>query len=77
MDRHDVAPRDTPRWRAYSWGILAALTCPCHLPLFAAVLSGTAVGAALARYGWIAALTLTILFLLTLARALRAFRSRS
>ncbi|MBS7674248.1 mercury resistance protein, partial [Vibrio cholerae] len=21
------------RWRAYAWGVLAALTCPCHLPL--------------------------------------------
>ncbi|MGR0140746.1 broad-spectrum mercury transporter MerE, partial [Pseudomonas sp. RSP] len=34
-----------PRWRAYTWGVLAALTCPCHLPVLALLLSGTAAGA--------------------------------
>ncbi|MFU7899054.1 broad-spectrum mercury transporter MerE [Pseudomonas aeruginosa] len=66
-----------PGWRAYAWGVMAALTCPCHLPLLAAVLAGTSAGAALAEHWGIAALALAVLFLLALTRALRAFRSRS
>ncbi len=66
-----------PGWRAYAWGMLAALTCPCHLPLFAAVLAGTTAGATLAEHWGIAALALAVLFLLALTRALRAFQSRS
>ena len=27
-----------PRWHAYTWGVLAALTCPCHLPVLALLL---------------------------------------
>lgn len=29
----------------YLWITLAALTCPCHIPILVAVLSGTAFGA--------------------------------
>ncbi|MBN9459702.1 MAG: broad-spectrum mercury transporter MerE [Burkholderiales bacterium] len=67
----------TPGWRAYAWGVLAALTCPCHLPILAAVLAGTTAGAFLSEHWGIAALALAALFLLALTRALRAFRSRS
>ena len=61
----------------YLWGTLAVLTCPCHLPILAAVLAGTTAGAFLVEYWVITALGLTGLFLLSLARALRAFRERS
>lgn len=40
-----------PRWRAYTWGVLAALTCPCHLPVLALLLSGTAAGPSSANIG--------------------------
>lgn len=66
-----------PSWRAYTWGVLAVLTCPCHLPLLAAVLAGTTAGAAIAEHWGVAALAMATLFLLTLTRAVRAFRSRS
>ena len=50
---------------------------PCHLSILAAVLAGTTAGAFLVEYWVITALGLTGLFLLSLARALRAFRERS
>jgi mercuric ion transport protein len=42
MDSPDYveSPRASP-WRAYAWGVLAAVTCPCHLPVLAVVLAGT------------------------------------
>ncbi|EBU6529010.1 mercury resistance protein, partial [Salmonella enterica subsp. enterica serovar Kentucky] len=52
------------------------LTCPCHLPILAVVLAGTTAGAFLGEHWVIAALGLTGLFLLSLSRALRAFRER-
>ena len=60
----------------YLWGGLAVLTCPCHLPILAVVLAGTTAGAFLGEHWVIAALGLTGLFLLSLSRALRAFRER-
>ena len=56
---------------------LAALTCPCHLPILAIVLAGTTAGAFIGEYWSIAALTLTGLFVLSVTRLLRAFRGRS
>ncbi|BAP88993.1 mercuric transport protein, MerE [Burkholderiales bacterium GJ-E10] len=69
-----VESRDTPRWRGYAWGVLAALTCPCHLPILAAVLAGTTAGAFIGNHWGIAAVALGGLFFLSLARAIRAFR---
>lgn len=54
--------------------MLAALTCPCHLPILAAVLAGTTVGAFLGDHWGVAAVALAALFFLSLARAIRAFR---
>ena len=61
----------------YLWGALAVLTCPCHLPILAVVLAGTTAGAFLGEHWGIAALGLTGLFVLSLARAMRAFKGRS
>lgn len=72
-DRIELAPQ-IPRWRAYTWGVLAALTCPCHLPILAAVLAGTTAGAFIGDHWGIAAVALAGLFFLSLARAIRAFR---
>ncbi|MPW23622.1 broad-spectrum mercury transporter MerE [Paraburkholderia sp. CNPSo 3157] len=62
------------RWRAYVWGALAALTCPCHLPVLLVVLSGTAAGAFVNAHWGVAALALLALFFVFLTRALQAFR---
>lgn len=61
---------------AYAWGVFAALTCPCHLPLLAAVLAGTTAGAFIGEHWGIAAVALTGLFALSLTRALTAFKKR-
>lgn len=76
MDRPDSveSPRQVPRWRAYIWGLLALLICPCHLPLLAAVLAGTTASAFIGDHWGIAAVALAALFFLFLAQAIRAFR---
>lgn len=61
----------------YLWGALAVLTCPCHLLILAAVLAGTTAGAFLGEHWGIAALALTSLFVLAVARLLRVFRGGS
>lgn len=66
--------KPTSRWRAYTWGLLAVLTCPCHLPILALLLSGTAAGAFLSEHIWLTALALVVLFILAATRAVRAFR---
>ena len=63
-------------WRAYTWGVLAVLTCPCHLLLLAAVLAGTGVGAFVGDHWGVAALPLTGLFLVSMIRVLRVFGRR-
>lgn len=62
-----------PRWRGYTWGVLAVLTCPCHLPLLAAVFAGTSAGAFVSDHLGVAALALTGLFVLSVTRVLRVF----
>jgi mercuric ion transport protein len=76
MDSPDriESPRPSSRWRGYAWGVLAALTCPCHLPILAAVLAGTTAGAFIGDHWGVAAVALAGLFFLSLARAIRAFR---
>ena len=63
------------RWRVWLWGTLAALTCPCHLPIVLVALSGTAAGALVSQHKGIAVIVLLALFALSLTRALRGFRS--
>lgn len=74
--RNSTAPglsRGT-RWHVWLWGALAALTCPCHLPIVLLALSGTAAGAVVSQHKGIAVVVLLALFVLSLARVLRAFR---
>jgi mercuric ion transport protein len=63
------------RWRAWLWGALAALTCPCHLPIVLLALSGTAAGALVSQHQGIAVVVLLAFFALSLTWALRAFRA--
>jgi len=69
---------ETPKpLTGYLWGALAVLTCPCHLLLLAIVLAGTTAGAFIGEHWGIAALALTSLFVLSVARVLRAFKGPS
>jgi mercuric ion transport protein len=49
----------------YVMGALALLTCPCHLPILLAILSGTAAGSFLSANLGTAALILLPIFLLS------------
>lgn len=71
LDDNTVPPRPA-RWRVYAWGLLAVLTCPCHLPLLAGVLAGTTLGTLIAGHWAIAAALLGGLFIMSLARAIRS-----
>ncbi len=51
--------------------VIAGLTCPCHLPIILAVLSGTAFGAFLWNNILLLILTLTAIFLFTLFKGLK------
>jgi mercuric ion transport protein len=74
--RYPTAPglSRSARWRAWLWGALAALTCPCHLPIVLLALSGTAAGALVSQHKGIAVVVLLTLFALSFTRALRVFR---
>jgi mercuric ion transport protein len=65
--------------RLKGFGILtvAALACPCHLPLLLGVLGGTAIGAALAANFLTAFVLLGAVFVVALAVGLRALESGS
>lgn len=77
-ERPDKLPPETRQpVSGYLWGALAVLTCPCHLPILAAVLAGTTAGAFLGEHWGVAALALTGLFVLAVTRLLRAFRGGS
>ena len=53
--------------------LVAALTCPCHVPILVFALSGSAAGALLADHTVAALALMTIAFVLSLRAALRAF----
>lgn len=75
MNHTGNLPPETRRPMAgYLWGVLAVLTCPCHLPVLAAVLAGTTAGAFLSEHWVVAALALAGLFILSVARLLQVFR---
>jgi mercuric ion transport protein len=48
------------------WGTLAVISCPCHLPILAVVLSGTALGALLQEHFTLTLVLFSVLFLLSL-----------
>ncbi len=52
--------------------LVAALTCPCHVPLLAFALTGTAAGALLADNIVAALAIMTLAFVLSLRGAMRA-----
>ena len=58
--------------RGTLWAGLAAITCPCHLLILAAVLSGTALGALLQEHFKLLLLLFSLLFALSLWAFTRA-----
>ncbi|MFX3658404.1 MAG: broad-spectrum mercury transporter MerE [bacterium] len=72
----DPAERGKPR-AVYLWGALAVVTCPCHIPIVAAVLAGTSAGAFIGQHWGVAAVALTGLFVLSVVLLLRALRGKS
>ena len=50
---------------------IAAFTCPCHIPIFLAILGGTAAGVFLRDNIFLIVLGLAVIFLLTLTRGLK------
>jgi len=54
------------------WGALAVITCPCHLPVLAVLLSGTALGALLREHFTSTLVLFSALFLWSLWAATRA-----
>ena len=57
--------------RGYLHLAIAALTCPCHVPIYLAIFGGTALGALLRENLLLFILGLTGVFLITLRRGLK------
>jgi mercuric ion transport protein len=72
---HDSAPTRRRRW-SYAFGFLALITCPCHVPLFALALSGTAAGALLAAHFEAALMLFTVAFLVSVCAAIWVLRGK-
>jgi len=51
--------------------IFAVITCPCHLFIFAVILTGTAAGAFVKSYFIPLVIVFSILFIISLSKALR------
>jgi mercuric ion transport protein len=62
------------RRRGHVYAILALVTCPCHLPILAVLLSGSAVGAFLNDHFAMAVMIFSLLFVCSLVAAVRALR---
>ncbi len=50
---------------------IAALTCPCHIPIYLAILGGTAYGVFLRDNIFLIIAGLAVIFLITLTRGLK------
>ncbi len=59
--------------RALSF-VIVGLTCPCHLPIYAALLGGTTLGGVISENTGLVALGLTGVFLVALISALIAVK---
>ena len=57
----------------YVMAAVAVITCPCHLPILLAVLTGSALGAVVQEYMVLSVLALTALFLASAWSAIRLF----
>lgn len=69
-----VPDNSTRRRGGYALALIALITCPCHLPILAFLLSGTAAGALFTEHPGVAIVLLSLLFLLSLNGAIRLLR---
>ncbi len=53
---------------------IAALTCPCHIPIYLAILGGTAYGVFLRDNIFLIIAGLAVIFLITLTRGLKLIK---
>ena len=58
------------------WGTLTMLTCPCCIPIWILLLSGTAVGALMSRNILVTVAVFIVPFLFFLWKALRSYDDR-
>jgi len=65
-----------PLISGYLNGLFALLTCPCHIPIYAMLLSGTAVGSLLAANQTIAFGLFFVLFLFFVFTIMRLLKSK-
>ncbi len=65
------------RISGYLLAVLAVLTCPCHIPIFAALLAGIAAGGFLTEHFGTAILVFLVLFLISVAGAMYSFNGRN
>ncbi len=66
-----------PKRQGYLHLTMAAITCPCHVPIYLAILGGTALGAFLQENLLLFILGLTGVFLLTVSQGLRLVRQET
>ncbi len=69
ISTHGPRPAWRRRWSG-AFGLLALLTCPCHVPLLALAFSGTVAGALLAAHFDAARMLFTVVFLLSICAAI-------
>ncbi len=69
-------PAGATGWRARLPVAFAVVTCPCHLPLLAAVLAGTSLGAFVTEHFALAFAASTVLFVLSLVLVARTLGIR-
>jgi len=60
----------------YATGLFALLTCPCHVPIYIMLLSGTAAGTLLLKNRSIALGLFSMLFLLFVFSTMRLLKKR-
>jgi mercuric ion transport protein len=71
-----VSGKSSQNRRGYLYATLAVVTCPCHLPILVLLFSGSAMGAFLTDHFATALTILSLLFIFSLALAVRALRAR-
>ncbi|MCI0371191.1 MAG: mercury resistance protein [candidate division NC10 bacterium] len=59
------------RRKGYALLVTAALACPCHLPIFLALLAGTTLGAVLQQNLALVLVGLTVYFIFALVQGLK------
>lgn len=64
----------SPKRQGYLHLTVAAVACPCHVPIYLVIFGGTALGAFLSKNLLLFILGLTIIFLFTLAKGLKLIK---